>query len=486
MGYFLQYLDSRHAAAYIRCWLDIDNFQTTVQQVQENGRTTTSETARSLSPGGQIDHDSLSVSTDCDSYTADSNSLCDFPASNTDDKSDRIKLEGRTTCDRDVSDISAKNGVKVQNGTSDKYNRNKQSIVDFALSIFKKYIALEAVENVKCSEEMRKEIIENICNTEEMLSANCFEKVHSFVFDVMEKEYFPAFLRSDYFCKHQIDVLTSGNVILEDILYNETALFYFMEFLEQENNRSLLEFWLAATNFQQQLQDQKEFFDPIEAQNDAVVLYDKYFSLQAHCPLGFSDKVRLAVEQNICGENGLILDCFHLPLKIVEQVLEKNYLKPFLASQLFYKYLSELISTVQTYGYNNSFEYDKHSPSDCSSERSFSTSSTFLAMENPTKIKQNSSNMSIDTRQLYDPDSLWKRRKNHRLSFGRVSELGRFETDFEPEPDKKNQSKLKSVMKRFVNLEEEDKRKEEMAWQVAEMIVKDITSVTLNQKPFQS
>lgn len=410
----------------------------------------------------QVDHDSLSVSTDCDSYTADSNSVCD------EDRTNVVSV-----CDKDSSD----NSCKYQNG----FCKSKECIVDFALKIFKKYIALEAFENVKCAEDIRKRVIENICDSSKI----CFEEVEKYVFDVMEREYFQAFLGSDYFCKHQIDVLTSGNVVLEDVLYNETALFYFMEFLEQENHRGLLEFWLAATNFQQQLQEQKDRYDPIEAQNDAVVLYDKYFSLQAHCPLGFSDKVRFAVEQNICGENGVILDCFHLPLKIVEKVLERNYLKPFLASQLFYKYLSELISTVQTYGYSNSFEQDKHSPSECSSERSFSTNSTFLAMENPTKTKKKdkTANMSIDTRQLYDPDALWKRNKNNRLSFGRITELGRFETDFEPEPDKHNRSKLKNVMKRLVNLEDEEKRKEEMAWQVAEMIVKDITNVTLNQKP---
>jgi len=293
----------------------------------------------------------------------------------------------------------------------------------------------------------------------------------------MDKEYFNVFLSSDYFCKHQIDVLTSGNVVLEDILYNETALFYFMEFLEQENNRNLLEFWLAASNFQQQLQEQ--FVDPVEAQNDAVILYDKYFSLQALCPLGFSDKVRFAVEQNICGETGLVDDCFHLPLKIIENVLDRQYLKPFLASQLFYKYLSELINTVQSNGYA---VYDKRNAlSDCSSERSFSTNSTFLAME-VNKKKPNEADMNIDTRQLYDPDSLWKRKKYHRLSFGRVTELGKFITDFEPEPDKRNNtSRLKNVVKKFVSLDE-DKKREELAWQVAEMIVKDITSVTLSDQ----
>lgn len=411
---------------------------------------------------GHVDHDSLSVSTDCDSYTADSNSVCD---------EDRTK----DVCDKEsMSDSSCRFQC-----------RSKECMVDYALRIFKKYIALEAAESVKCSEEVRRAVIENICD----LCASCFDGVERFVYEVMEREYFQVFLGSDYFCKHQIDVLTSGNVVLEDVLYNETALFYFMEFLEQEGHRALLEFWLAATNFQQQLQEQKDCYDPVEAQNDAVVLYDKYFSLQAHCPLGFGDKVRLAVEQNICGENGVILDCFHLPLKIVEKVLERNYLKSFLASQLFYKYLSELISTVQTYGFSNSFEQDKHSPSECSSERSFSTNSTFLAMENPTKHqkkKDKTSNMTIDTRQLYDPDALWKRKKNNRLSFGRITELGRFETDFEPEPDKNHRSKLKNVMKRLVNLEDEEKRREEMAWQVAEMIVKDITNVTLNQKSFDA
>jgi len=41
--------------------------------------------------------------------------------------------------------------------------------------------------------------------------------------------YINDFLRSEFHCKHQIDVLTSGNVQLMDILYNETAFFYFME-----------------------------------------------------------------------------------------------------------------------------------------------------------------------------------------------------------------------------------------------------------------
>lgn len=477
--------------SFVRCWLDIENFKTALSacdniNLNENNK---------LYPltSTKYEHDSLSVSTDCDSYTADTNSLYDCSISTlsetkncTDAKqlqNDKNKLESYTICDRNFSDTSPRS-FKLKCSENDKINGDyMQEFVDDALRIFKRYVALEAEEPIKCPEQIRKEIIENICNTEKILKSNCFEKVQKFVYDTLEKEYFDAFVGSDYFCKYQIDVFTSGNVTLEDILYNETALFYFMEYLEQENNRNLLEFWLAATNFHQQLRDQKEHLDPIEAQNDAVVLYDKYFSLQAHCPLGFGDKVRFAVEQNICGENGLMLDCFQLPLRIVEQILGKNYLKPFLASQLFYKYLSELINAVQCNGYSTLYMKKKSLPSDCSSEKSFSTQSTFLAMEVPKRKvkKEQGTNMDIDVRELYDPDSLWKRKKYHRLSFGRITELGKFETDFEPEPDKKNESKFKNVVKKFVNFEE-DKAKEEMAWQVAEMIVKDITSVTLNEQ----
>lgn len=519
LGYFAQYLESRSGLSYIHCWLDIERFKCEAQKITDGTKEDLCDSRNFLSPlpSTKIDHDSLSVSTDCDSYTADSYSLCDYSSCtlseikmSLDAKSsqcEKVKVDVSNSCDNKNSNDTShtvnfgtcrneinsncsedKTHIKVDNRSPIRNKSSIQRLTDDALRIFKMYLSLEATESIKCSEELRKEIIENICDTSKVLKLDCFEKIEKFIREILEREYFQAFLGSDYFCRHQIDVLTSGNIVLDDILYNETALFYFMEFLEQENNRSLLEFWIAATNFQMQLNEQKEFFDPKEAQSDAIVLYDKYFSLQAHCPLGFSDKIRFAVEQNICGENGIMLDCFHLPLKIVEQVLERNYLKPFIASQLFYKYLSELINSVHTNGNFNSIDGNKYAPSDCSSEKSFSTNSTFLAMQIPRsnqKIKKDKgTDMHIDTRQLYDPDSLWKRKINHRLSFGRITALGKYETDFEPEPDTRVASRLKTVVKKFM---EEDKKKEEMAWQVAEMIVKDITNVTMQeQKGFQS
>lgn len=59
--------------------------------------------------------------------------------------------------------------------------------------------------------------------------SNLCENIILLIFLKIIFRYLNDFLKSEYHCKHQIDVLTSGNVQLEDILYNETAFFYFME-----------------------------------------------------------------------------------------------------------------------------------------------------------------------------------------------------------------------------------------------------------------
>ena len=46
----------------------------------------------------------------------------------------------------------------------------------------------------------------------------------------------------------------------------------------------------------------------------------------------------------------------------------------------------------------------------------------------------------------------------------------------------KKTSRLGRVVKNLVTNEEKEKMKEELAWQVAEMIVRDVTSVTMPEK----
>nr|XP_050028562.1 A-kinase anchor protein 10, mitochondrial-like [Dermacentor andersoni]XP_050028563.1 A-kinase anchor protein 10, mitochondrial-like [Dermacentor andersoni] len=372
----------------------------------------------------------------------------------------------------------------------------RDSLSQDAMHIYNTYIAQNAPLPIGVPDDLRNCIQDSVSRNP--VEPECFFEAQQFAVTQMEKDLYPNFLRSPYLCKHQVDVLTSGNVSLADILYNDSALFYFMEFMEQEQSRHLVDFLLMADNFRNHLLAEGSC-NPTQAQDDAMVIYDKYFSLQATSPLGFSDAVRLEVEQNICREEGPLPSCFEKPVMVLLQYLEKNHLKAFLSSQLYVKYISECIVTIQTaQSDTDSLRRKKRSGSDSSSSDLSSlasqpsaapTTNTLLAVDGSGKWLPGTpstrrilrhiegSDMKIDSGQ-FNPDALWKRSLAGKLQMAHVDHLGKLTTEFEPEPDKKTGSNLTKAFRKLVNWEA-DKTEEDMAWQVAEMIVKDICSVTL-------
>lgn len=55
--------------------------------------------------------------------------------------------------------------------------------------------------------------------------------------------------------------------------------------MEKEDAVNILQFWLAADNFQSQLAAKKGQYDGQEAQNDAMILYDKWVLLKMYLSL---------------------------------------------------------------------------------------------------------------------------------------------------------------------------------------------------------
>lgn len=78
--------------------------------------------------------------------------------------------------------------------------------------------------------------------------------------------------------------------------------------------------------------------NPQHAQDDAIVIYEKYFSLQATSPVGFPTEVRLKVESDICREGGPEYSCFDVPYQIVFKTLT-NYLKSFFNTSMYILFL---------------------------------------------------------------------------------------------------------------------------------------------------
>lgn len=358
---------------------------------------------------------------------------------------------------------------------TDYKNQNIPNITEEAINLFKKYVALEATCKLDVPDNVRKLIISNICHPEGLIHEDCFKPLQDMVFHQMETTDFEEFQKSPLYIKAQIDILTNSSLTLSDILNNDSILFFFTEYLEQESCSVLLEFLIAIMHFRDNLQSDMAP-DPSQAQADAIILYEKYFSLQATSPVGFSTAVRLKVEGDICREEGPLYDCFDLPYQIVYKTVA-HYVKTFFDSELYFKYLSEMINSV-----DHLWQSHKKPQSDCSSEVSISTQNTLLAMGDPSfqKKRRNHSvpDMTIDSNQLYNADSLWQRKRQEGLNLGRVNSLGRFESKFEPDPEKKRKSMFKKMVNRFVPTNSSEVE-EEMAWQVAHMIVKDITDLTM-------
>lgn len=355
-----------------------------------------------------------------------------------------------------------------EDGEHSFHRRRTRSIVIDAITIYSKYISLEASNPLGLEESIRRQIEINICSEDGKISSDSFQPAQKFAFDVMERMYFPAFLASPFYCKHQIDVLTGGKVFLSDILYNQNAMFYFMEYLEQEGTQHMLEFWLTADNFQSHLESQIQInqYNAQHALSDAMVIYDKYFSMQATVPLGFDDVTRIETENNICREGGPLPECFTNPMEHVLCLLEEVFFPSFLKSPIYYKYLTELLNSVsesqssRTLSASVGSEDDVRRPGTHTDENSHLVKATF----------------GSDSDLTEDPDALWQR-PYAGLSLGKVNEFGIFEPVFEPEPDSGNgtstASKLGKALRKLVS-GGEDKAKDEMAWKIAKMIIEDV------------
>ncbi|XP_062967021.1 A-kinase anchor protein 10, mitochondrial isoform X2 [Cynocephalus volans] len=360
-----------------------------------------------------------------------------------------------------------------------------------AVNTFTKYISPDAAKPIPITEAMRNDIIAKICGEDGQVDPNCFVLAQSVVFSAMEQEHFSEFLRSHHFCKYQIEVLTSGTVYLADILFCESALFYFSEYMEKEDAVNVLQFWLAADNFQSQLAAKKGQYDGQEAQNDAMILYDKYFSLQATHPLGFDDVVRLEIESNICREGGPLPNCFITPLRQAWTTMEKVFLPGFLSSNLYYKYLNDLIHSVrgdEFLGANASLiahgsvgPHDESQPagSDSSTSQSSVKKASIRILKNFDEV------IIVDAASL-DPESLYQRTYAGKMTFGRVSDLGQFIRESEPEPDVKKSkgSMFSQAMKKWVH-GSTDEAQEELAWKIAKMIVSDVMQQAQCDQPLE-
>ncbi|XP_074045334.1 A-kinase anchor protein 10, mitochondrial isoform X2 [Macrotis lagotis] len=521
LPYFIQFMELRRMEHLVKFWLEAESFRsTTWSRIRAHSLNTVKQSslAEPLSPSSKRHETTVSFPSELLDQRLESSSTVQLFMTNSkgtemNNRTSNAQNHSLPSQDRDNVhslhlDVS-KEGTHVSLEHQDSSrlrvsNRNSpssplkelsgklmRSIERDAVSTFTKYISPDAAKPIPITEAMRNDIVAKICGEDGQVDPNCFIMAQSIVFNAMEQEHFSEFLRSHHFCKYQIEVLTSGTVYLADILFCESALFYFSEYMEKEDAVNILQFWLAADNFQSQLAAKKGQYDGQEAQNDAMILYDKYFSLQATHPLGFDDFVRLEIESNICREGGPLPSCFTTPLRQAWTTMEKVFLPGFLSSNLYYKYLNDLIHSVRGDEFpggnialtiTGSGGHSDHESHSSSSEGS----TQFSVKKANVKILKNFDEAIIVDAASLDPESLYQRTYAGKMTFGRVSDLGQFIRESEPEPDVKKSrgSMFSQAMKKWVQ-GNTDEAQEEMAWKIAKMIVNDVMQQAQYDSPLE-
>ncbi|XP_067262626.1 A-kinase anchor protein 10, mitochondrial isoform X6 [Chanodichthys erythropterus] len=517
MPYFIQFMETRSAEHLVRFWLEAESFRSTswsrvrAHSLNSVKHSTLAEPAAALgspdspeSPTDPSRPSALGEGLEEDLFPSRTSSRPHTPSpQDTNSHSGALighrnsvssegvarpgtpHLEPTLRSETPTRQPSSRTGTPVKGqpagGLRELSDKLMKSIERDAVNIFTKYISPDAARPIPITEQIRNDIVAKICGEDGQVDPNCFVIAQSVVFSIIDQQHFSEFLRSHYFCKYQIEVLTSGSVFLADILFCESALFYFSEYMEKEDAMNVLQFWLAAENFQDQLAAKKGQYDGQEAQNDAMILYDKYFSLQATNPLGFGDSVRMEIESNICREGGPLPDCFNTPLRQAWTTMEKVYMPGFLSSNLYYKYLSDLINSVRVdefIGGNANTPNQGWTPE--SDRNSSVTEGSQAQLQQGTKkaaikiLKNFDEAITVDIASL-DPESLYQRPYAGRMTFGKVNELGQFIREAEPEPDVKKSkgSMFSQAMKKWVQ-GNSDEAQEEMAWKIAKMIVNDV------------
>nr|XP_015816677.2 A-kinase anchor protein 10, mitochondrial isoform X1 [Nothobranchius furzeri] len=493
MPHYMHFMENQGAGHLVRFWLEAESFRSTSWSRVR---------AQSLN---SVKHSSLAepVASSPDGPELTQNTPNNLAQHNSTEGSSLLSDRGGSSCsEAELRPNTARTQTPIRKapsrtGTPSKGQLNSslrdlsdqlmKNIEKDAVTIFTRYISPDAVKPIPITEQTRNDIIAKICGEDGMVDPNCFVIAQSVAFAILDQQHFSEFLRSHHFCKYQIEVLTSGSVFLADILFCESALFYFSEYMEKEEAMNVLQFWLAADNFQNQLAAKKGQYDGQEAQNDAMILYDKYFSLQATNPLGFGDSVRMEIESNICREGGPLPDCFTTPLRQAWTTMEKVYLPGFLSNNLYYKYLSDLINSVRADDFVNISSQGQGGPGE--NDRSSSNASEASQTQQGAKkalikiLKNFDEAITVDVASL-DPENLYQRPYAGKMTFGKVNELGQFIREAEPEPDVKKSkgSMFSQAMKKWVQ-GNSDEAQEEMAWQIAKMIVNDVVHQSNHDSP---
>ncbi|XP_065683213.1 A-kinase anchor protein 10, mitochondrial isoform X2 [Hydra vulgaris] len=353
-------------------------------------------------------------------------------------------------------DFHHSDSLKTEN--QDFRMRTRSCIVD-AVSIYNKYISLNADNYIYLPQQCRQNIEAAVCEYNNYLEPSCFVNAQEFIFEQLLSSY-DEFVLTTNMIAYQLRFLQERKLHLKDVLYNDSILFYFTEYLDQYGGRSTLEFYFTAEHFEDDVNEKLSNFtyNKNEVINDAIFLYERYFSMKCKQQLIKDDKLRIVLENNICREEGPQSNCFCIPMAYAWTALSDVYLPMFLQSANYKKYFDHLTNSLQNYDL-----------------KSFSSLSSLSTDESLTTSSDSKNNLACEN----VIDFGLKPCHHGRLALGHINEFGLFSSAMEPSfyEEKTSVSKFGKVVRNLLRGEAKEET-EQLALERAKMIILEIQKQT--------
>uniref|UniRef100_A0A0K0F8W0 A-kinase anchor protein 10, mitochondrial (inferred by orthology to a human protein) n=1 Tax=Strongyloides venezuelensis TaxID=75913 RepID=A0A0K0F8W0_STRVS len=288
--------------------------------------------------------------------------------------------------------------------------------------------------------------------------------------EIISKRYLESFLSSVYYKSYLVECLNDSPLSLADVFNIDQLLCSFIEFLDTENDRKYLEFIIAVNSF---LEDYNTSMEDKNLMEDAMIIYEKYISMQAFEALDFGDSVRVQVEQQICSLHGKpSKDCFKIPYDLAKKLLQIKSIPQYMESLFFIKLKKELKYTIDMmndvanhsmikneYIDRKSIPYDDDNISISNTAISSATENSWPLTPRKEKIKEH--------------------------SLGKVDNYGRYSPLYDSKilnsQPTHTPNKIKQKIENLLSLSA--KKESQVADQVAQLIINDIQNMINNGGP---
>ncbi|VDK39558.1 unnamed protein product [Taenia asiatica] len=222
--------------------------------------------------------------------------------------------------------------------------------VNSVTTIYFRYISREAKLPVALPQGLLSEALLRILENPSDIAV--FEPCLQFTESRLYSSLFPDFLKSDLFSEFCAEIIVNDQLTLNDVLFEESLLVGFIEFLAGDPTSILLTFLMAVNAYKKEFtelmlkKDHAESVDERHQQllHDATTICAKYLSPASDDFMGLTLEQYRGVLDAACTEKEPRENCFDDLYKLVYKTVEKNILPSFFVSAPFSRYRDKFVN----------------------------------------------------------------------------------------------------------------------------------------------